>query len=224
MLELFGADRILWVEGQTEEICFPLLLGAEEGQGCVTVKAVPATGHFSAKKRTKKMVLDLYQSVTESVAPLIEKMVFSFDREDLSPQAASAFENEHKGRLFLLPRRNLESYLLVPSAVAEVINFYMLDRQISTEDVQAELDLCGGSESFGASKHWKGNATDPVWLTHVDGAKLLKQLFGRLTNNQLEFRKTKHTPEILLSVKASSPNSIEELVRFVKGLFRAVLA
>lgn len=51
--DVFGADNILWVEGQTEEKCFPLILeriGKKHLMG-TTILAVNATGDFESKKR-----------------------------------------------------------------------------------------------------------------------------------------------------------------------------
>jgi len=57
--DIFGADNILWVEGQTEEKCFPLILekiGKRPLMG-TNILTVRATGEFETEK--KKLILYL---------------------------------------------------------------------------------------------------------------------------------------------------------------------
>lgn len=216
MMDVFGADRIFWVEGQTEEICFPLLLNDTEDMSGIIIKAVPATGDFTAKKRTKKMIIDLYNSVVSSVVPLIEGMVFSFDREDLSDETVNLFQSNFKDKVYLLPRRNIECYLINCHAITTVINSYIKENLVSEEIVRKWLVENGGKEIYSASKFWRGEITDRDWLKRVDGARLIGDLFAELSENRVEFRKTKHSSEILIEIKNANPKDIRELQRYIR--------
>jgi hypothetical protein len=88
MTDVFAADRIVWVEGPTEEICFPEIYKAE------TKKSVPAsckilavsdTGRLTEGKN-KAAIFQLYRALAEKAAPLVSDVKFSLDSETLTPE------------------------------------------------------------------------------------------------------------------------------------------
>ena len=73
MTDVFGAERIIWVEGRTEELCFPFIYEAADGQlprGLV-VTAVVATGDFNAKGKRGELVFQIYDRVTRAASLLV---------------------------------------------------------------------------------------------------------------------------------------------------------
>jgi hypothetical protein len=219
MMDVFGSEKILWVEGQTEEIVFPMLIDSPLSKAGIAIKAVPATGDFSNKKRTRKMVADLYASVVSSVAPLVERMVFSFDRENLSDEAIESFELELDGKLHILPRRNLECYLINPFAITVLLNSYLSDVSVNIADIEEWIEKNGSRDKYRAKKYWNGDIKNVEWLKFVDGALIIKDLFNEITDCKIEFRKTKHSPEIFMTIKNNSPDELSELKRFCEKLF-----
>ncbi|MBK9588919.1 MAG: AAA family ATPase [Sphingomonadales bacterium] len=88
--DVFGADYIIWVEGQTEAACFPILAARCDPPpppGTVFVP-VRATGDFDARSADAKLVWEVYKRLTEGAAlvppqsalALIEKSVPHSDR------------------------------------------------------------------------------------------------------------------------------------------------
>lgn len=219
MMDVLGSEYIVWVEGPTEEVAFPMVLtksniAIPEG---VAFTAVASTGDFSRRGGSKKAVVNLYKAATQAVAPLMRGLSFALDRETLSDQAVEDIERQTDGRLKLLPRRCLECYALHSEAIAHVLNQELEGDEIRTIDVRAELLRLAPDRKYGAATKWKGSLTDVEWLKRVDAANLLADLFSTLSDNKLSFRKTIHTPKILAELKASE---LGELTDFVSGVMR----
>lgn len=56
------------------------------------------------------------------------------------------------------------------------------------------------------------------WLSEVDAANLLKEVFDRASSSRLEFAKTRHSFLLLKEIMSSSPGSITGLTEFVHRL------
>ena len=86
MADVFAADRIIWVEGPTEELCFRCVYEwFEEAlpRGTV-ITSVAATGDFNAKRRDAEIVYEVYERLSTAVATLVVSVAFSFDSEKLT--------------------------------------------------------------------------------------------------------------------------------------------
>ena len=71
MTDVFGAERIIWVEGQTEAICFPYIYTSLYGslpRGLIFVPLI-ATGDFFAKTKRRELVLEIYRSLSAAASP-----------------------------------------------------------------------------------------------------------------------------------------------------------
>ncbi|PBN42590.1 hypothetical protein SxD43FB_15180 [Sphingobium sp. D43FB] len=109
MADVFAADRVIWVEGETEETLFPYLYRETVGpvpRGTIFT-TVAATGDFGAKRRDKKIVYEAYSRLSSAVATLPVKVIFGFDTEMLADLEKADMVRESRGRLRFLPRRHL---------------------------------------------------------------------------------------------------------------------
>ncbi|MEH6790119.1 hypothetical protein [Parasphingorhabdus sp.] len=61
------------------------------------------------------------------------------------------------------------------------------------------------------------------WLKHVDAPRLLKVVFGELTEHRQEFRKTRDTIEILKVINQIDPDHISELKEHVALIIKTAL-
>src|SRR5579859_2117953 len=86
LTDVFGADRVIWVEGPTEQKCFPLIAAALPGGLPLGTVFVPLrnTGDFDAKAVSAKAVWEIYERLTSGPALLPPALAFSFDRENRS--------------------------------------------------------------------------------------------------------------------------------------------
>jgi len=214
MLDVFGHEYVVWVEGPTEESCFMRLLShfGKSLPASVSISKVPSTGDFARRASTKKAVLKIYTAVAGVIAPLTRGMAFALDREGLSDDESDNIFRDTDGKLRLLPRRCIENYLLDPSAISTVVNGEIGDN-LTSQTVEAELRKIGESVDFSRGKQ---NFGSEEWLKRVDGAKLLGRLFPIISSGRLEYIKTRHGQIIMDEILRANDSSLRELFYFVE--------
>jgi hypothetical protein len=91
MTDVFAAERIIWVEGPTEEDCLPEIYRKTVGQipRGLMITSVIATGDFTAKIKRRDLVFQVYQRLSQATLPLVKSVTFSFDRETLREKKCS---------------------------------------------------------------------------------------------------------------------------------------
>ena len=206
MADVLGADSIIWVEGPTESIAFPNLFrdylgGLPSG---MQVVAVSATGDFEGTAKDKKAITRIYERFMQVAAPLATGQAFLLDRESLSDSSVTQIERNTDQKLRFLGRRCLENYVLIPTAIVALLGS---DAEfvgvIDEQTVAAAMASIAASPDIRGHHLFKGDLADKRWLRDVDGAKLLTRLFGTLSDNMLQFRKTLHTPILVGNVGKS---------------------
>lgn len=199
--DVFGAERILWVEGQTEEECFPLVLrefGHELGDGAAIV-ALAATSGLSSHK-TAEAALSIYDRVSAVASPFTKGVVVALDREGLSDDAVERVHSTHAGRIFLTDRRAFENYILHFEAISRVLISETANHALTAAEVEQWFLSNGGDQALRAKASWTTTPFGSEWLKQVDAPKLLTKLFSELTDARLEFRKRKHCLEIVQQI------------------------
>lgn len=223
MTDVFAADHIIWVDGETEEACFPMLL-AQSTDDTRSVLFIPLlhTGDFHDRKIPSDRVFKIYQRLTGATARVVSKVAFNFDGDGLSAAKKRELQTNSGGRIHFLPRRNLESYLLHPSAIARVITAELEkvgevdSARLATEVVRVMLDL-SADPRYGTPAHPPA-VSDAAWLARVDGAKLISDLFLRVTDSKLEYRKTTHSVSLVRDLLQHEPELVQELTDYVVQL------
>ncbi|WP_331296182.1 ATP-dependent nuclease [Methylobacterium hispanicum] len=195
MTDVFAANKIVWVEGQTEEACFPFILekalGRNYPQGLI-FSAVIATGDFGPRKRDREVVIGIYKKLTSEVLPLSNLSAFSFDREKISQEDAKNIETENKGLLFL-PARHYECFLINVSAIHALIVSECPEIEIDIDLVDRELRTRARDPKYDASKEWNGDFCEGLWFRKVNAAKLIGDSISTITQARLEFDKVRHS-------------------------------
>ena len=226
MMDVFAAERIVWVEGETEELCSPRLYEMATGRSLpqgVRFIAVLSTGDFQ-RKRDKELVFEIYERLWRAALPLARSAVISFDSEGLTKDEKSDMEGRSKDAIRFLPRRNLECYLLDPEAIAEFISERLSDgTQITPEQVETELGKLAASQNY-KNNIWSGNLGDPDWIKKVDGAKLLSETCGNISENHVTYNKKADAYALISKIGEKNQNHLDELLKYVKGLVEAVSA
>lgn len=204
MTDLHAKDRVLWVEGQTEEIVFPKLLReyCPEISAGTAVLRVTHTGTFESSKVHINEVAKTYSRLTQtSLAPPMVAIVL--DSEGRQQQDIEKIERENNKLLHFLPYKMIENYVLDADAIAAVLKAYNVVAERSV--VIAQLP---------ANEEDKRNA---------DGAKILKEIFTTSSNTTYEFRKTTHTPELFDWLLENKKDSLEPLERFIQSICATTL-
>ncbi|MCJ2080257.1 AAA family ATPase [Methylobacterium sp. J-090] len=223
MTDVFAAEHIVWVDGETEEACFPMLL-AQSKDDTRSVLFIPLlhTGDFHDRKVRADKVFQIYERLTGATAPVVSKVAFNFDADDLSPEKQLELQTRSGGRIHFLPRRNLESYLIHPSAIARVIAAELEHvKPVSVVQLKAEVERVllelSAERRYGAPAD-PPTFSDEAWLVRVDGAKLIADLFLRVTESTLEYRKTTHSVSLVRDLLQNEPNLLKELTDYVVEL------
>lgn len=225
MTDVFASDRVVWVEGPTEEKCFAYLFEQTRQEGraghmtsAPQFTAVVATGDFSQRAR-RDLIFQIYSRLSTAAASIESHASFAFDREELTEQQIDDLSRAGKGQVRFLPRRLFECYLLSPDAIARVINAELDEADaVSEDDVASLLMELAGDPRFKTQALWSGSLSDEAWLKQVDAAKLLGEVFSRASNTKLTFQKRKHSFEVMKDILAHDADSLAELIDFVREL------
>jgi len=204
--DVFGADAVLWVEGATEELCFPLiakhlLTGAPLG---ILIVGVKDTGRLHA--RIAEDVYDLYERLSRGTALLPPAVGYIFDREGKSDSKCEDIRRKGHGRVHFTDARMFENYLLVPSAIATVMNEIAGFR---ASPVSAdEVATCLAEEV--------GTGPKQDWIADVHGAQVLDDLFTRLSEGRVTYNKTTHGLALTRAILAQSPGELRTIADLIE--------
>lgn len=209
--DVFGAEQILWVEGKTEEQCFPLILtGICQRQlfGTAIVGLIH-TGDFS-KKKDRKLALQVYERLSKARGIMPPAIGFIFDKEELDADGMREFEKV--GEQFNVPvyfssRRMYENYLLNSAAICSVLTSFGL--RVTVESVEEWIEENRWSTKY--IRIPKSNRSLEAWLKHVDGAELLKPLFRQFSENTYEYDKVVHGIQLTEWLIENSPEDLLEV-------------
>jgi predicted ATPase len=214
--DVFGADRIIWVEGETEERCFPLIaksckVAVDSGITFVRVRNV---GDLIARGPKAEMVWDVYKRLSEGPALFPPALAFSFDQDDRTEQQRADLLKTSGGLVHFLPRREFENYLLHPAALAAVIVKEFALRDLtdppSPETVATWITANAGNfGTRGAGLDW---ISDRNWITFCSAAKLLAKLFEA---NSLVYSKISHGSALTQWLLKNEPEYLDELATYI---------
>jgi hypothetical protein len=217
--EVFGADHIIWVEGETERLCFPLVAksaGIEWPSG-ISMVAILNTGDFEGKKKDADLIWKLYERLSSSNALLPAALSFSFDRENRSARKIEDVRKRSGGIVKFLARKMYENYLINPKAIAVVIAEFS-GEQIELGQIKDWLVQHGGEDRHEASEDWNQDIFRVEWLRNVHGGKLLKHLFEEVTGTRLYYDKVVHSSRLTEWLLENDPHHLCELVEYVRSL------
>jgi hypothetical protein len=220
--DLFGADNIIWVEGSTEEECFPKIMRASSGfkPGGLAVIAVRATGDFDGGRAPARAIWEIYNRLSTSGSLMPATLAISLDSEGRSENDIEGAKEASRGLIHFLPRRCFENYLIHPGAIAAVLNSLPTFAAAPTagHSVEAWLQANGGSAKYKGGKFWNGDAFDMRWLVAIRGALLLHDLFSDLSSAKEEYRKVEHGVALTEWICEFDSKHFSDLARYLQEL------
>jgi predicted ATPase len=225
MADVFAAERVIWVEGPTEELCFPLLYTHATGEplprGTIFTSVV-ATGDFVAKKRDRELIYQIYRRLSSATTPLVQSVQFSFDSEELSDQEIEDTVRQSEGAVHFLPRRHIECFLINPEALADFVAARDLgaDGPLEAGAVAARLAELAAENPFRIDA-WVGDIASTAWQSRVDAAKLITRVCSDLSEGRVTFNKKDDTLTLLQLVMEIAPEQIAPLADYSRKLVRA---
>jgi hypothetical protein len=215
--DVFGADKVLWVEGPTEERCFPVILDHLNcSSPAISIASVIATDDLTGRSPRAKLSWDVYKKLSNGNALIPPALAFSFDREGRSPTEMEDLVRMSGGLVKFLPRRMYENYVLHAEAVADVLKA-TAEQTISKDTVRQWMLAQKESGKYSSGKP----KNDEEWFANVDASNLLHDLFSELTEAKVEFRKTEHSLALTKWILENDPEYLAELYSFLQSLISA---
>ncbi|MBY0284348.1 MAG: AAA family ATPase [Sphingomonas sp.] len=222
MADVFAAERVVWVEGPTEELCFPYIYQQSVGplpRGTI-ITSVAATGDFNSNKRDPALVYEVYSRLSGAAATLVVSVVFSFDTEKLAEADKAEMIRRSRGLLNFLPRRHLECYLIdAPAIAAFIVNKDPGSAGLTVAAVEQALTDAAMQRPF-LIPQWFGNLNDEAWLCHVDAANLISTVCGALSEHRVPFAKKDDTLFLLRYVLENDAAKLKPLCDYVASLVK----
>ncbi len=214
--DIFGAERVVWVEGPTERECFDLIVQEVLGGPIVGLSfvALRNTGDIDENEANARAVLDIYDALSQGGSILPVTLAFSFDGEGKSERQIEDLQRRCGGRARVLPRRMTENYLLDPRIIAIVLA-RLGEERVEEAQIEALLQRLAPERMPKGSRAKWGTA---ACLNEVDAANLLKDVFHEATEGRQEYRKVRDAVELLKILLSDNPGHVEELVGFVRKL------
>jgi energy-coupling factor transporter ATP-binding protein EcfA2 len=224
MSDVFAANSVIWVEGQTEEICFPYVYEQFYGQlpRDTVFSRVSATGDFSKKNVDPTLIFNVYTRLSTATKNLVQSVIFSFDTEELSDIEKDDLNRRAGGKIIFLPRRMVECYLINPQAIASFINLRIGDdKKVTAEEVEdCLISIVQADSKF--NNNWNGSIHNSNWLSQVHGGNLIKSIIRKISNNTVEFSKNRDSLELMKYIAGKNISDLEPLAVYVKSLTDAV--
>ena len=206
--DVFGADNILWVEGRTEEECFPRIL-RRSGRPLLgtAIVGVLQTGDFEGRR--SKTTVEIYERLSTGSGLLPPAIAFIFDREGRSE--ADQEDLRRRGKIHFTPRRMYENYLLNPEAIAAIASNTADFRTspLTEGEVLAWLDRARWNARYFEALPLE--RTFDAWLREVHGAKLLGDLFSQLSEHRVNYDKVQHGVALTDWILEHVPEDLREI-------------
>jgi hypothetical protein len=140
--DLFGADKILWVEGRTEEKCFPLIVEKLMRLPLMGIEILGIRQTGDLEGRDARKVFEIYRSLTKGASLLPPAVAFILDDEGRDEAAKRELSHLSGNLARFLPRRMYENYFLNANAIAETVNLIDTSRPdpLTPDKVSAALE------------------------------------------------------------------------------------
>jgi predicted ATPase len=218
--DVFGADNILWVEGRTEEECFPKIL-RQRGRPLLgtAIVGVLQTGDFEGRR--SRTTVEIYERLSTGSGLLPPAIAFIFDREGRSETEQD--DLRRRGKVYFTPRRMYENSLLNPAAIVAIttgiVNFRT--SPLTEDEVREWLDQNRWNARYFDTLPSEPARTPTAWLGEVHGAKLLADLFSQLSEHRVTYDKVRHGVALTDWILVHVPDDLREVGDLVE---RALVA
>ena len=213
--DVYGADAIIWVEGETEPRCIPLIL-EKRGIDPAFIRIIPLKGSgYIVEKRADRFA-DLFAKVSKTIGVLPRETMILHDG-DVEPRFKQS-DSTRQVEVRALPRQNYESYLIEhPAILAEVLSDDDGDEPQKYGEVQvADWIKCNRSDSKYYAKC--AEFSEESWLYDINGAKFLQNLFACISNHTRVYDKVDDGEEITKRILKSDPNHFSEIVDLIQSV------
>ncbi len=218
--DVFGADNILWVEGRTEEICFPIIVDKLCKLPLLGTQIIGVKHTGDLEGRFAKTAFEIYERLSSGKNLLPPALGFIFDIENRTQQERDDLIRQSNGQVKFLSRKMFENYLLNISAITEILNTCdpSGETKVTSENINAWLSANGLNQRY--INEQIDSINNPSWLRKVDAAKILKDIFSYFTECRVEYDKVVHGLALLEWIVDNAPLDIKEVSDLLKELIK----
>lgn len=218
--DVFGSDSILWVEGPTEEICYPVIVEKVLKKQLLGIKilGVIKTGDFESKHSER--ILQIYDRLSTGSGLVPPAIGFIFDRERKTEQLQADLIRRGHGKVHFLSRTMYENYLLKPDAIAHVVSDLGPSggQPVGTQQIKDWLTAHKWDTEYFDRQVEEDVRTDQYWIQHVHGAKLLSDIFAAFADVGVEYDKVKHGLALTQWLADNTPDDLREVAGIIEPL------
>jgi hypothetical protein len=222
--DVFGADNILCVEGQTEELCFPLIFQevAKRQLMGTAIIGVVQTGDLEAKGARR--IVDIYTRLCSGRGLLPPAVGFIFDTEGRSQTEQDDLKRQSRGLIHFTPRRMFENYLFNPEAIAFVITSIadFRDQLVVAAEVAEWIEQHRWNSRYVAVSADPKEESMPYWLEHVHGARLLDDMFKELSQNRVTYDKVIYGVALTKWIIEHNPEQLQAIADLINTVIPQV--
>jgi hypothetical protein len=213
--DVYGADSILWVEGRTEEACFPIIrqlaLTTASAVTGAAILGVRQTGDLEG--RDAQRVIEIYERLTTASTLLPVVTGFLFDREAHTEAERADLLRRTSNRISFLPRRMFENYLLVPEAIAATLD----EKNCCASDIARWIEEHRWDQKYLRPLEVTDRAVE-TWEAFGNGALLLRDLFSRVSENRTTYDKVRHGLALTKWIVTNQPDLLRPLAILIEGI------
>ena len=222
--DVFGVDKIVWVEGKTEEICFNKIRNKflpDEKRGVVILGVRNKSDFENADKNDRKRIVDIYEKLSSAEGGLMPKAVgYIFDSEGDDETMLDKIGELKPNHIHFTERRMYENYLLNPKAITAVIN--QIENLSGKNKVKtAEVTDWINQEKNRQTYFKPLPIEEKKWRDTIHGKRLLKELFEHFCSNHSN-RNYKEKIHAVLLTEWILENSEKDFVEIVKLIEKAI--
>lgn len=218
LADSFGADNILWVEGRTEEKCFPLIVERLMGRSLqgTQILSIRQTGDLEG--RDAKRVFEIYRSLTKGVSLLPPAIAFILDEECRDKDTKRDLYKLSGNLAEFLPRRMYENYLLNAEAMADVANAIegFRPEPLKVEEVRAWIDSKLSDPDYFCSVGEMSDAGNRI--RRVNAGRILEGLFSHFSEGRVSYEKVAHGVALTEWLVENAPGDLEEVCELLTGV------
>ena len=209
--DVFGSDSILWVEGQTEEICYRRICRDLVRRSLLGKQILGVRHTGDLEGGLAERTLEIYNKITSSNSLIPPAVAFLFDSECLSEQRKGELATKSHGLLHFLDRRMYENFLLVPEGIADVANDIdgFSPKRILTAEVSVLLQAVLEDRQYYCSKVVPKELTERLLRSHAK--KVLRKIFADLSESRVRYDEVEHGLKLTEWIISNKPELFDDI-------------
>jgi AAA ATPase domain/AAA domain len=218
--DVMAADNIIWVDGESEEMVFPIILRelARKRMFGTAFVAIRDTDRFEKSAFDMGAIPRLYEKLSKGGGYVPRAIGFSLDREARSTETVKELCSRYPN-MFFLERRMLENYFLDAGAIAHVINLQLSRPETVEAGVVTEwIQKHGAQNKYFNPLPIQTEIGGVEWMNTVHAGKLLHDLMSDISGAKAVFVKTRDDPEIVSWMISNAKEKLKPLSDHIEAV------